>query len=82
VVFCEQKQLEEHEAYISAQRVVRQFFHLVKPEDLDQTANWDYKKITCSRSFHPMAFISPRDFVLLKMQELTYFYSKCMDDNF
>jgi hypothetical protein len=51
----------------------------VKPKDVVQTADWDCKNITGSRSLHSMALVSHKDVVLLKMQELTYFYSKCMD---
>jgi hypothetical protein len=82
VAFCEHKQLKEHAAYPNAWKVVQHLFHLVKLEDVDWLIDWDYKHIIGLRSLQSITFVWHGDVVLLKMQELTCFCSKCMDDNF
>jgi hypothetical protein len=42
------------------------FFHLVKPEDVDQITTWDGKNIVDSYAFHFVTSVSPRDITFLK----------------
>jgi hypothetical protein len=57
------------------------FFHLVKPEDVDQSATWDCKNIVDSRALHFVTSVSPRGMTFLKLQNLACFCLECMDDN-
>jgi hypothetical protein len=52
------------------------------PKDVDRKANWDCEMILGSRSMHSFALVDDLDITLLKLQELSCFCPKCMDDNF
>jgi hypothetical protein len=73
VSFYESKQMEEHVACPNAKRQVFWFFHLVKLEDVDRNAMWDYKNIVGTQSLHFFALVSHRDVTLLNLRELACF---------
>jgi hypothetical protein len=76
------KEIErKHVAYPHVHQKVLRFFHLVKPEDVDQNAIWDCKNIVGFRALHSMTSISPRDITLLKLWNLICLCLECMDDN-
>lgn len=43
VVFCQQKQNQDHVTQPNARRTISRFFHLVKPKDVDRITVWDCK---------------------------------------
>jgi hypothetical protein len=75
MAFCERKRKQEHLAYPNAYRKMSRFFHLVKPKA------WDCKNIAGSHALHSLTSISLRNITLLKLQNLTCFHPKCMNDN-
>jgi hypothetical protein len=54
---------------------------LVKLDDMDISAMWDYKNIIGTHSLHLVASVSPRDVTLLKLKDLACFCLEYMDDN-
>lgn len=78
----QEKQGEKHVAYLKARWKVHQYFHLIMLEDVDYKANWDCGIIPGFWSMHSVASMDDVDITLLKLQKLSCFYPKCIDDNF
>jgi hypothetical protein len=51
------------------------------PKDVDYRANWDCEMIPRSQSIHSLPSMDDVDITLFKLQELSCFCLKCMDDN-